>query len=224
MVVAFAANHLLRRASARLGPGRVHILNIEIAIDNHDRRGQGIEMAHKGTDGPVDPIDDLAEVALVLGGVGAGVELALDGGLGQHVGVGDERGDVALQQHQPLMNLVLIGGLVHLHGQIAVGEAGNVSDERAQPIVNAVDGIFHALMIAVTFDLHLLAEIAATDQAQNTVAFCDGQQNGVQHAVDAFDHSREIALEPVGLAALVQLTGLRKPWSGAEVRRLQPAG
>ena len=144
----------------------------------------------------------------MLGGVGAGGELAFDRRPGQHVGVGDERADVALQQHQPFMNLVLIGGLVHLHGQIAVGDAGNISDQRVQPIVNAVDGIFHALMIAVAFDLHLLAEIAATDQAQNPVPLCDGQQNGVQHVVDAVDHSREIALEPVGLAAFVQLTGL----------------
>ena len=36
------------------------------------------------------PCDDLAEVALMLGGVGAGGEFALHGGLGQHVGVGDE--------------------------------------------------------------------------------------------------------------------------------------
>ena len=39
----------------------------------------------------VDALDDLAEVALMLGGVGAGGELALHGGLGQHVRVGDER-------------------------------------------------------------------------------------------------------------------------------------
>ena len=39
------------------------------------------------------PCDDLAEVALVLGGVGAGGELAFHGGLGQHAGVGDQRVD-----------------------------------------------------------------------------------------------------------------------------------
>ena len=36
------------------------------------------------------PCDDLAEVALVLGGIGAGGELALHRGLGQHVGVGHQ--------------------------------------------------------------------------------------------------------------------------------------
>ena len=41
----------------------------------------------------VDALDDLAEVALMLRGVGAGGELALHGGLGQHVGVGDQRVD-----------------------------------------------------------------------------------------------------------------------------------
>ncbi len=103
------------------------------------------------------------------------------------------------------MNLVLIGGLGHLRGQIAVRHRGYIGDERGQPIVNAVDGLFHALMIAMALDLHLLAQIAAADQAQNPVALSDGQQNSVQHLVDAADLAGKIALKLFRLAALVEL-------------------
>ena len=162
-------------------------------------------MSNQGADGAVYPVHDLAEVALMLGGVGAGVELALDGGFGQNAGVGNERGDVALQQHQPLVNLVLIGGLAHVRGQVAIGDGSHISDERGQPIVNAVDGILHAPMIAIALDLYPFAQVAAADQAQNPVALRDWEQNGIQHLVDAANHFRIIALELFGLAALGQL-------------------
>ena len=55
----------------------------------------------------VDTFDDLAVVALVLGGVGAHAHPAVRGRLGQRAGVGHQRVDVVLQQHQPLVNLVL---------------------------------------------------------------------------------------------------------------------
>ena len=145
----------------------------------------------------------------MLGGVGAGGKLTFHGGDREHVGVGNERADIALEQHQPLVNLVLIGGLIHVHRQVAIGDAGNVGDERGQPLLDTVDGVFHALMIAVAFDLHLLAQIAAADQAQNAVALGDGQQNGVEHCVDAVDHSGEIAFQFASLAAFVELSGSR---------------
>ena len=53
--------------------------------------GGHVQRPDDGVERVVDALDDLAEVALMLGGIGAGGELALHGGLGQHVGVGHER-------------------------------------------------------------------------------------------------------------------------------------
>ena len=53
--------------------------------------GRDIERANDRVQRGVDAFDDFAEVALVLAGVGARGQLALDGGLRQNTGVGDQR-------------------------------------------------------------------------------------------------------------------------------------
>ena len=50
---------------------------------------RNVEWAYHGVESLVHAFHYLAEFAPVQGGVGASRELALDGGLGQHVGVGD---------------------------------------------------------------------------------------------------------------------------------------
>ena len=56
--------------------------------------------------GVVDALDDLAEVALVLGGVGPGRQLALDRRLGQESGVGNHGVDGVDALVQVVLDLV----------------------------------------------------------------------------------------------------------------------
>ncbi len=76
--------------------------------------------------------------------------------------------------------------------------------------MHAVDGLLHLLVVALAGNLDLLPQVAATDQRQNAVAFADGQQDGVQHFVDAFHDARIGALELLGLAALRKLAFTRR--------------
>ena len=72
--------------------------------------------------------------------------------------------------------------------------------------MHAVDGLLHALMVALAVDLDPFAQIAAADQPEHAIAFADRQQDGVEHLVDALDHLGVGALERRGVAALVQLS------------------
>ena len=80
--------------------------------------------------------------------------------------------------------------------------------------MHAVDGILHLVVVALAGDLDLLAQVAAADQREHAVAFADGQQDGVQHLVDALHDARVGALELLGLAAFREL-----PFARASVSR-----
>jgi hypothetical protein len=70
-------------------------LRRDVALgDAVDVVGGDVERVDHGVQRVVDALDDLAEVALVPGGVGALGEVAVDGGLRQMIsGVGDQRID-----------------------------------------------------------------------------------------------------------------------------------
>ncbi len=130
---------------------------------------------------------------------------AFHGGLGQHVGIGNQRADVVLEQHQPFVDLIVLGSLVHLDLQIAVGHALYIGDERLKPAMHAVDRLLHLLVVALAGNFHPLPQIAATDQAQHAVAFTDGDEDGVEHDVHAAQHLGIGPLELLGFAALGKL-------------------
>ena len=80
--------------------------------------------ADHGVEGLVDALDDLAVVALVLRRVRPGREAALDGGLGEHDGVGHEGGDgVYAHVHGLAQVAKLVLGLdLHLLGEVALSD------------------------------------------------------------------------------------------------------
>ena len=150
--VAVVAVGDLRRDVALRDP--VHILGGD--VQRFDHRVQGL----------VDAFDDLAVVALVLGGVGAGGEFALHRRLHQHVDV-----------------------LRHV-----LQRRGDV-----------VDRLLHLLVVALVGLRDQFVDLAVGDLGQNAVAFADGQQDGIQHFVDALHDARVSALELVGFAAFREL-------------------
>ena len=107
------------------------------------------------------------------------------------------------------MNLVLIGGLGHRSRHVAAGDLGYISNQIDQPIAHTVDGEFHLLVVALTGKFDFLTQVAATDQPENPVAFGDGQEDGIQHLVDALHDARISALELAGFAAFRELSFAR---------------
>ncbi len=99
------------------------------------------------------------------------------------------------------MNLVPIGGLRNRRRQVAVRDLGNVSDEICQPLLHAVHGVLHLLVIALAGNLYLLPQISATDHGEDTIAFADRQQDRVEHLVDPGYDIRVSAAELIGLSA-----------------------
>ena len=153
----------------------------------------------------VHALDDLAVVALMLGGVGAGGKTSFHGGLGQRVGIGHQRADVILEQHQPLVDLIVLGSFVHLDRQIAIGDALHIGDERFEPAMHAVDGLLHLLVVALAGDLDPFSQVSSADQAQHAVAFTDGDEDGIQHDVHTAQHFGIGALELLRFATLGKL-------------------
>ena len=116
--------------------------------------GGHVERANDRVQRVVDALHDLAEIALVLGGVGAGGQLALDGGLGQHARIGhqcidgvDAGVEVVLQRVE-----IAVVGVGDLGGNGAARDVVHVlgghverANDRVQRVVDA---------------LHDLAEIA----------------------------------------------------------------
>ena len=60
--------------------------------------------------------------------------------------------------------------------------------------MHAVDGVLHFGVIALAVNFHPLAKIAAANEREHAVAFADGQQDFVEHLVDALDDLAIIAL------------------------------
>ena len=72
--------------------------------------------------------------------------------------------------------------------------------------MHPVDCFLHLFVIALAIHLDLLAQVAAADQRKNPVAFCDGQQNRIQHLVDAHNHVGIGAFELLRLATFAEQT------------------
>ena len=73
-----------------------------------------------------------------------------------------------------------------------------------------VDSHFHLLVVALVGLRDELVDLARGDLSQNTIPLADGQQNGVQHLVDALNHLAMHAVEQCRLAALGQPPFLRR--------------
>ena len=75
-------------------------------------------------------------------------------------------------------------------------------DDRA----DVVDSLFHLLVIALVGLGDQLVDLAVRDLRQDAVALADGQQDRIEHVVDALQHLAMGALKLVHLAALVEAT------------------
>ena len=98
----------------------------------------------------VDALDDLAVVALVLGGVGAGGQFAFRRRLDQHAGLGHQRVDGVDAVVQVVLDLVEVAvvGVGDLGRDVALGDAVHVlggdvqrADHRVQRLVDALDDL-----------------------------------------------------------------------------------
>jgi hypothetical protein len=73
---------------------------------------------------------------------------------------------------------------------------------------HVVDRHLHLFVVALVGLGDQLVDLAARDLRQDAVAFADGQQNRVQHLVDALDHLAMHAVEQRCLAALRETPSL----------------
>ena len=120
----------------------------DIALGNAvDIVGGHIERSDNGIQRVVDTLDDFAEITFVFGRVGAGCQSAFDGGLGQHVGIGDQCVDhidagiqVALDRIE--VTLVAIG---NLRRDITLGDAINIVRGDIQRLDDGIERLVDAL-------------------------------------------------------------------------------
>ena len=123
-------------------------LRRDVALgDAVDVVGGHVQRADDRVEGVVDALHDLAEVALVLGGVGAGGELAVHGGLGQHAGVGDQRVDGVDAAVEVVLDLVEVAvvGVGDLGRDVALGDPVDVVGGHVQRADDGVEGLVDAL-------------------------------------------------------------------------------
>ena len=124
--------------------------------DAVDVLGGHVEGPDDRVEGVVDALDDAEVVALVLGGVGAGCELALHGGHAEHVGVCDERVDGVDAAVEVVLDgvEVTVVGVGDLRGDVSLGDAidvvgGHVEgpDHRIEAVVDALDDLLVVALV-----------------------------------------------------------------------------
>ena len=110
-----------------------------------------VQGADDGIQRFVDACYDLLEIPLMFGGIGAGGQLAFDGGLGQHVGVGDQGVDVVdavVEVELDLVEVALVG-IGDLGGDVPFTDPVHVlgghvqrADDRIQGLVDPDHRLF----------------------------------------------------------------------------------
>ena len=166
------------------------------------------QFLHRGADGHhdlVEPVHHAAEITLVLGGVGAQVELALDGGLGQEVGIRDQGTDGLVHADKALGHDVVFGADADRHGGVTHGDGLG----RAGLLVG---GLYAG--IEVELDLVVLALVLGHDHRRD-IALGDAvhivggdveRVDDVGHGlVDAQDQLVPAAHKQGGIRPLVEL-------------------
>ena len=119
--------------------------------DLAQHRGGCPDRLHHRVQRVVDAFDDLAVIALMLAGVGARAELAFHRRLSQQPRLGRQRDDVILQQHQPLVNLILVGRPGDRRRHVAVGDLRDKCHQIAQPADHHVQVVLDQVEIAGVF-------------------------------------------------------------------------
>ncbi len=97
------------------------------------------------------------------------------------------------------MDLVVGRGLIHHRRHITVGDFGDIGHQVGQPAMHPIDGILHLFVVTLAGDLHTLPQVAPPDQLQHSIPFTNGQEDGIQHVVDAAHH---LAIRPLELFRL----------------------
>ncbi|GAM11841.1 hypothetical protein OR1_04159 [Geobacter sp. OR-1] len=121
-------------------------LGRDIALgDPVDILGRDVQRPDDRIEGLVYPLDDLTEVTLMFGGIGSGVELAGNGGGGEHVGVGNQGVDGVDGLVEVVLDLVEVAvvGVGDPRRDVAFGDpvdifGGNVQrpDDRIEGVVD----------------------------------------------------------------------------------------
>ena len=176
-------------------------------------------LAHRAEDpiqGPVHALDHLAEIALVASGVGSRLELALDAGLGEPVGVAKEgvhRVDAAVEALLDGVEVAAV--LVFNPGRdVAEGEFEEVvrggrerPEHRVQGVVHPLDHLAEVALVAGWVGAGLEPALDA----------CPRQHGGIGHEGV---HRRDAAVE--ALADEVEVSAVLGRHGGGEVAAANP--
>ena len=100
-----------------------------------------------------------------------------------------------------LVGLAALGELPVLRG---LGEAHQLLLEALHDRAHSVDRLFHLFVIALIGLGDELVDLAVGDLGQDAVTLGDGQQDRIQHLVDALHHLPMSTLELVDFATLVE--------------------
>ncbi len=101
--------------------------------------------------------------------------------------------------------LLWLAALGELSVPRGIGQAQQFLLQALHDDSHVVDGLFHLFVIALVGVGNQLVDLSVGDLGENAVALADGQQNRIQHLVDALHHLAMYALKLVGLAALVEM-------------------
>jgi len=165
--------------------------------------GGNLEGTDNGVEGLVDALDDLAEIALMDAGVGAGIEFAIDGGLRKRARVANQRLDRVGGALVTAAEDVAIGFGLEGSAEVAGGHfleyggnAANVVDESAEGFGDRadlvarviVDGLIHVAEGDLLRGFGELAE-GARDAARDDKTesypqqYCDRDEDKHKHTV-----------------------------------------
>ena len=151
--------------------------------------GGHVQGADDGVEAVIHALHDLAVVALVLGGVGAGGQLAFHGRLVEHGGVGHEGLEVAADLLEGRRDLVLVVRSDPLPAQVAVGDLLQAADDALEVVGEAVHGPGQLADLVLAVHVQPHAEVALGHLLHHLDALRQGAGDGLGE--DQADADRE---------------------------------
>ncbi len=141
--------------------------------------GGHIEGADDGIQAVIHALYDLPVVALVLGGVGAGGQLAFDGGLVEHGGISDQRLQVGADLLQGRVDLVLGISSYPVTAQVALGDLLQASHDALEVVCEAVHGLGQVADLIGALHLEARAQVALGHLLHHLHALAQGAGDGL---------------------------------------------
>ena len=141
--------------------------------------GGHVEGADDGVEAVVHALHDLAVVALVFGGVGAGGQLAIHGRLVEHGGIGHEGLEVGADLLQGRRDLILVIRGHPVPAQVAIGDLLQAAHDALQVVGEAVHGVGQLADLVLAVHVQAHAQVALGHLLHHVDALGQGAGDGL---------------------------------------------